>query len=96
MKQLEEQEQREEYLESIGDVKKQGNLDGFYRHLYDQKVCYEDKVDEEIKVESEVQNENSTAKRKISDDKNPDKNEAIVGDRIRKNPTMKAPTRRKL
>lgn len=40
MKELEEKEKREEYLESIGDVRKQGNLDGFYRHLYDQKVNY--------------------------------------------------------
>ncbi|CAG9829615.1 unnamed protein product [Diabrotica balteata] len=43
MRELEEQEKREEYLESIGDVKKQGNLDGFYRHLYDQKVNFEKK-----------------------------------------------------
>lgn len=40
MKALEEEERREEYLEAIGDVRKQGNLDGFYRHLYDQKVNY--------------------------------------------------------
>nr|CAH7735020.1 unnamed protein product [Callosobruchus chinensis] len=50
MKALEEQEKREEYLESIGDVRKQGNLDGFYRHLYEQKVKYED-VTEEVKQE---------------------------------------------
>ncbi|XP_045466069.1 nuclear speckle splicing regulatory protein 1 [Harmonia axyridis] len=41
MKVLEEQEKREEYLETIGDVKKQGNLDGFYRHVYDQKVNFD-------------------------------------------------------
>nr|CAI5853812.1 unnamed protein product [Callosobruchus analis] len=55
MKALEEQEKREEYLESIGDVRKQGNLDGFYRHLYEQKVKYEDgtdKVKPEVKIES--------------------------------------------
>ncbi|XP_066255687.1 nuclear speckle splicing regulatory protein 1 [Euwallacea similis] len=44
MKVLEEQEKREEYLEAIGDVSKQGNLDGFYRHLYDQKVNFEDRL----------------------------------------------------
>lgn len=38
MQQAEEEEKRAEYLESIGDVTKQGNLDGFYRHLYEQKV----------------------------------------------------------
>ncbi|XP_057664164.1 nuclear speckle splicing regulatory protein 1 [Diorhabda carinulata] len=50
MRELEEQEKREEYLESIGDVKKQGNLDGFYRHLYDQKVNYEQNEDKEEKL----------------------------------------------
>ncbi|KAJ8971489.1 hypothetical protein NQ314_000674 [Rhamnusium bicolor] len=51
LRELEEQEKREEYLESIGDVRKQGNLDGFYRHLYDQKVNYEEK--KEIDPEKE-------------------------------------------
>ncbi|KAH8287626.1 hypothetical protein KR054_010909 [Drosophila jambulina] len=35
---LQEQEQRDEYLEAIGDVTKQKDLDGFYRHLYEQKL----------------------------------------------------------
>lgn len=47
MKELEEQEKREAYLESIGDVTKQVNLDGFYRHLYDQKVNQEEKAGNE-------------------------------------------------
>lgn len=52
MREQEELEKREEYLESIGDVRKQGNLDGFYRHLYDQKVNYEDRLNEgEVKQE---------------------------------------------
>ncbi|XP_053683760.1 nuclear speckle splicing regulatory protein 1 [Sabethes cyaneus] len=38
MKEAEEQEKREEYLESIGDVTKQGDLGGFYRHIYSQKL----------------------------------------------------------
>ncbi|KAB0791445.1 hypothetical protein PPYR_03245 [Photinus pyralis] len=46
LKKLDEEEEREDYLEAIGDVRKQGNIDGFYRHLYDQKVLYEDKVEE--------------------------------------------------
>ncbi|VEN64040.1 unnamed protein product [Callosobruchus maculatus] len=60
MKALEEQEKREEYLESIGDVRKQGNLDGFYRHLYEQKVKYEDITDEvkqEVKEEAKSDSE---------------------------------------
>ncbi|KAH8343062.1 hypothetical protein KR059_004681, partial [Drosophila kikkawai] len=35
---LQEQEQRDDYLEAIGDVTKQKDLDGFYRHLYEQKL----------------------------------------------------------
>lgn len=31
-------EKREEYLESIGDVTKQKDLGGFYRHIYEQKL----------------------------------------------------------
>lgn len=38
MKKAEEAERREEYLEAIGDVTKQRGLDGFYRHLYEQKM----------------------------------------------------------
>lgn len=38
MKKAEEDEKREAYLESIGDVTKQNDLDGFYRHIYEQQV----------------------------------------------------------
>lgn len=38
LRQLQEQEERDEYLEAIGDVTKQKDLDGFYRHLYEQKL----------------------------------------------------------
>lgn len=38
LKKAEEESQREEYLEQIGDVKKQGDLSGFYRHFYEQKL----------------------------------------------------------
>lgn len=65
MRKLEEEEKREEYLESIGDVRKQENLDGFYRHLYDQKVNYEEKqaaeIKQEIKEETVSDNEMATA-----------------------------------
>ncbi|KAK9876453.1 hypothetical protein WA026_012767 [Henosepilachna vigintioctopunctata] len=46
MKALEEKEKREEYLESIGDVRKQENLDGFYRYIYHQEVNNEDDIEE--------------------------------------------------
>ncbi|XP_055842950.1 nuclear speckle splicing regulatory protein 1 [Episyrphus balteatus] len=38
MQKAEDQEKREDYLEAIGDVTKQKDLDGFYRHLYEQKL----------------------------------------------------------
>lgn len=38
MKLAEELERRNEYLESIGDVTKQRDLGGFYRHLYEQRM----------------------------------------------------------
>ncbi|XP_004535408.1 nuclear speckle splicing regulatory protein 1 [Ceratitis capitata] len=38
IRKLEEQEKRDEYLEAIGDVTKQKDLDGFYRHLFEQKT----------------------------------------------------------
>lgn len=38
LKKAEEAERREEYLEAIGDVTKQRDLGGFYRHLYEQKM----------------------------------------------------------
>ncbi|KAH8260871.1 hypothetical protein KR038_007298 [Drosophila bunnanda] len=38
IRQLQEQNAREEYLEAIGDVTKQKDLDGFYRHLYEQQL----------------------------------------------------------
>ncbi|XP_058461866.1 nuclear speckle splicing regulatory protein 1 [Malaya genurostris] len=38
MKKADEEEKREEYLESIADVTKQSDLGGFYRHIYSQKI----------------------------------------------------------
>ncbi|XP_028156100.1 nuclear speckle splicing regulatory protein 1 [Ostrinia furnacalis] len=45
----EEKEKREEYLESIGDVTKQRDLGGFYRHLYEQKLGVQKPVETEEK-----------------------------------------------
>ncbi|GLV36831.1 uncharacterized protein CBL_02334 [Carabus blaptoides fortunei] len=53
MKELEEKEKREEYLEAIGDVKKQGDLSGFYRHLYAQQVNYDENSLDENKQKTE-------------------------------------------
>lgn len=53
LRKAEEREKHEEYLEAIGDVKKQKNLDGFYRHLYEQKLG---KTDNEKKEEDDNTN----------------------------------------
>lgn len=58
IKKAEEEERREEYLESIGDVTKQQDMDGFYRHLYEQKMG-SDKP--KAKPESEAKEQVSTA-----------------------------------
>lgn len=74
MKALEEKERREDYLESIGDVRKQGDLSGFYRHLYAQQVNYEEEQEkrekrEEKKDETVVRPEKNKGKEK--EKKNP-------------------------
>lgn len=43
MQKAEEEEKHQEYLESIGDVTKQSDLGGFYRHIYSQKVGEDEK-----------------------------------------------------
>jgi len=71
MRVLEEQEKREEYLEAIGDVTKQGNLDGFYRHLYDQKVNFEDRLKkDDIEVKEEVLSDNDQGVKRSADEGN--------------------------
>ncbi|XP_038208458.1 nuclear speckle splicing regulatory protein 1 [Zerene cesonia] len=49
----EEKEKREEYLEKIGDVTKQQDLGGFYRHLYEQKLGSSKQDKELITAEEE-------------------------------------------
>lgn len=64
MKKAEEEERREEYLESIGDVTKQKDLDGFYRHLYEQKVGPEKKAAVAVDDETEKNKSEQPAKKK--------------------------------
>lgn len=69
MKEAEEQEKREAYLESIGDVTKQQDLSGFYRHLYSQKMGDEKKTEEPATSKSHDANKKKNyRKRKSSDD----------------------------
>ncbi|CAK1539963.1 unnamed protein product [Leptosia nina] len=53
----EEKEKYEEYLEKIGDVTKQRDLGGFYRHLYEQKLGSDKLVNENV---NDSQKENET------------------------------------
>ncbi|KAF9421583.1 hypothetical protein HW555_002516 [Spodoptera exigua] len=59
----EEKEKREEYLENIGDVMKQRDLGGFYRHLYEQKLG---------KDKTEVENVEATKSDVTEESKNDD------------------------
>lgn len=83
MKKAEEAAQREEYLESIGDVRKQKDLSGFYRHFYEQKLG-KDKLDtkstEEIDPAPELtKKDNKSSKRRTyrrhSENENSDEDE---------------------
>ncbi|XP_057339684.1 nuclear speckle splicing regulatory protein 1 [Microplitis mediator] len=66
---MEEEEERMDRLESIGDVTKQQDMSGFYRHLYSQTVDKKDKgEDEEAKDESECQEEAGKAESNIDQD----------------------------
>lgn len=83
MKKAEEEAQREEYLECIGDVQKQKDLSGFYRHMYEQKlgkdkpetkVTEKDEPVAEIKMKDEKSIKRRTY-RKHSDHENSEEEE---------------------
>ena len=40
LRELDDIEKRQDFLESVGDVTKQPNVDGFYRHLYEQQINF--------------------------------------------------------
>lgn len=70
MQKAEEEEKREAYLESIGDVTKQKDLDGFYRHIYEQKMGKESpknyRDDEEVEKESGIKTPEKGSKKERS------------------------------
>jgi coiled-coil domain-containing protein 55 len=78
MKKAEEEEKREEYLESIGDVTKQGNLDGFYRHIYAQKTDADNQPPPKPEVELEKSEPKPKAERKYRRHKSADDDEEEV------------------
>ncbi|XP_034833156.1 nuclear speckle splicing regulatory protein 1 [Maniola hyperantus] len=67
IRQEEEKEKREEYLENIGDVTKQTDLGGFYRHLYEQKLG-SDKAPKSIQ-DTKYKNSESQEETKTAEDK---------------------------
>lgn len=75
MKKAEEAERREEYLECIGDVTKQRDLGGFYRHLYEQKMGPEKSegiaanADESVGVNEEPSTSKASIESKVKEKK---------------------------
>jgi len=70
MKEAEEAEKREAYLENIGDVTKQQDLSGFYRHIYEQKMTTDTAIPALASVKEEVGKKKNYRKRKSSADQN--------------------------
>jgi len=62
-KKMEEEEAKMNRLEAIGDVTKQEDISGFYRHLYEQTVDYKDESNED---EGSKAKEESTEQRETS------------------------------
>ncbi|CRK98058.1 CLUMA_CG011427, isoform A [Clunio marinus] len=80
MKEAEKAEEREAYLENIGDVTKQQDLSGFYRHIYEQKMAPEDANKSKSKiaadpVSAESGKKKNYRKRKSSADLNDDESD---------------------
>ncbi|XP_063395210.1 nuclear speckle splicing regulatory protein 1 [Cydia fagiglandana] len=68
----EEKEKREEYLEKIGDVTKQRDLGGFYRHLYEQKLGSDKVLDVPAETKDSHADETFKNKRKAKNEDNDD------------------------
>ncbi|XP_061708810.1 nuclear speckle splicing regulatory protein 1 isoform X2 [Cydia pomonella] len=64
----EEKEKREEYLEEIGDVTKQSDLGGFYRHLYEQKLGSDKVLDIPAETMDSHADETFKNKRKVKNE----------------------------
>ncbi|XP_051166717.1 nuclear speckle splicing regulatory protein 1 [Leptopilina boulardi] len=81
-KKLEEDEKEEERLEAIGDVTKQVNIDGIYRHLYSQRFEITSKnIDKNQEQKSNVDIPKiSIDQKKIKLEKNIDADDSSVND----------------
>ncbi|KYM84708.1 Coiled-coil domain-containing protein 55 [Atta colombica] len=54
-KKMEEEEAKMNRLEAIGDVTKQQDMSGFYRHLYEQTVAYKGETNEDSKAKESTE-----------------------------------------
>lgn len=84
LKKAEEEARREEYLEQIGDVRKQSDLSGFYRHFYEQKLG------DAAKIEPKPQKSNTApiknrSYRKHGDESNSEDDDKGANDEIKSN-----------
>lgn len=93
MRKAEEEEKRQEYLESIGDVTKQKDLGGFYRHIYEQKlgskkpIQPEPEASENQNTPSKKENQSKSKnyrKRKSSQDYDDDNEENTTSNPLQK------------
>lgn len=81
MKKLEEEQKEMDRLETIGDVTKQGDVSGFYRHLYEQTFdkAKTDVKKEPVSKEPEIKKEPEEDKIEKSEE-NLDKDDSSVND----------------
>ncbi|XP_015515774.1 nuclear speckle splicing regulatory protein 1 [Neodiprion lecontei] len=84
-KKMEEEEKRMDRLEAIGDVTKQQDISGFYRHLYTQTVDVNrkdaDETDKEVKKEADSANTEITHIEKSEEDQDHvDKDDPLTTD----------------
>lgn len=78
---LEEQDKEKERLETIGEVTKQGNIDGFYRHIYSQTFDIGGRKETPVKKEVEIKTEPEDEDKKAdSSKKNLDADDSSVND----------------
>lgn len=76
MKEADEAEKREAYLENIGDVTKQQDLSGFYRHIYEQKMNPDEAKSSAAPEKEDPARKKNYRKRKTSADQNESDKEA--------------------
>lgn len=77
-KEMEEKEARMSRLEAIGDVTKQQDMSGFYRHLYEQTTDYKSEINEDKSNNPEERNAEQKEKTNSTDGTNEKKENTIA------------------